>query len=102
MTIKLSGDEVVKIIITLLKLAANISYNILANILQVSGYYWLSDEVLQKIKAKPEIAINLDKTNTNTSWLIVQAALANEPVKDVGTLYYKITNILQQDVGSDK
>ena len=93
MKLALTGNEWVQVVLALANVVANRSYNTLQAVLQAFGDATLSDEALDYISRTQSMSVNLE-VQGNTSWQVIADALSELPIKQVGSLYAKITQAM--------
>ena len=93
MKLALTGDEWAKVVLSLANVVANRSYNTLGYLLSQFGCSVLCDESINRIASCGEKDVELALSG-NTSWQVIADALSEMPIKQVGSLYAKVTQAM--------
>ena len=93
MKLALTGNEWVQVVLALANVAANRSYNTLGYLLSQFGCSVLCDDSMNRIASCGEKGVELGLQG-NTSWQVIVDALSELPIKQVGSLYAKVTQAM--------
>lgn len=100
LTITLTGEEVATIIMAMLNIKLNDTYNLMYTVLFECKCGMLTNEAVNGIRKREHIELSLD-TAGSASWQVALNTISNLAIKDALPLYYKIQEALKS-VGSDK